>query len=833
MSTVRLSIGNSSYSISSSNTTGGESYVSANGLFMDFTGTWVSESNTSVQIKVTDYYVENSTTKDYWFKVKNPSGTTSDLIRINKGNYRAFTPNWTLTWNKTHSAQTGVDKPWYIYWYTDSAGKNLDRTWTIHIYGDISAKPSYAVKYNANGGSPTPGAQTKWYGENLTLASAISKANTTVTYTVTLKGNGISDPAALKATKTTKYTFSGWNTNSGGTGTNYNAGATYSANAAVTLYAKFTSSSTTSSVTFPSPTRSGYTFGGWGTAANSTSATYNGGQTLSNLASNPTYYAIWKRTITYNGNVPSGVSVSNVPSPATSVASSNTTIASGSGNTPTRTGYLFKGWASSPSANTAEYQPGDNYAANKPSVTLYAIWQSTVTVGSLVSVRCNQSGTPDDEGTYALLTLPWSTDSAASNTPTASFSITDEDGNPITVSTLSLSGHSGTISKLVAGFNTEKQYDIAITVSETTKGGSATARDILSRAYFTMDVLGDAYYDYETHTGPRPGHGIAFGMPAKEEGMHVGYPITIGNGDNAETAIRYRGPLLTQDMIRFLPNNTDAYGNGIIIGGGGAVIIGSGESAYNLQGSSGLNIDAGTETTYVASDGNIEFYSGCNTIGNRKKMVFESDGDTVICSRLYRISTTMADSKATVSSSTAITGVYDQDGNGVQVGYSEIFRTSTPSVYRSFAVTNTKANVTTGVYLHAFDNGNRFISSNAQNRILWSGAWFMLGSHTASLSANVSDQLSGIVLCWSAYVDGSAKNYDWVYTFIPKHHTANHGSTGVGTVLATANFGAVGMKYVYVYNDHLVGHDKNDDTGSANGITYRNNYWVLRYVVGV
>lgn len=450
-------------------------------------------------------------------------------VAVNTSANRTWTVNKSLSVNKTHAVQNNYIYVYFAGGYQRDDGEYSDNGNTI-LYFNVPAKTSYNVTYNANGGSTTPAAQTKWYGENLTLRGSISRANSTVTtYTVTLKGNGISDPAALKAAKTRKYTFAGWNTNSGGTGTNYSASATYSANAAATLYAKWTSSDSTAQVTFPSPTRSGYTFGGWGTTNTATTAAYAGGATLT-PTQDVTYHAIWKRTITYNGNVPSGVSVSNVPSPATSVASSNTTIASGAGNTPTRTGYLFKGWATTSSATTAEYQAGDNYAANKPTVTLYAVWQSTVTLGKLTSVRCNSSGTPTDDGDCALLTLPWSVDeSVSSATKSVSFSITGDNGSTPSHAGITLSGTSGTISTVVQNLSTEIQYTIAVTVSENVQGGSATARDTLSRAYFTMDVLGDAYYDYTNHTGPRPGHGIAFGMPAKEEGMHVGYPITRDN----------------------------------------------------------------------------------------------------------------------------------------------------------------------------------------------------------------------------------------------------------------------------------------------------------------
>ena len=78
----------------------------------------------------------------------------------------------------------------------------------------MPAKASYAVSYNANGGSGAPSSQTKWHGETL----------------------------ALSSTEPTRsgYTFSGWNTASDGSGTSYAAGASYTGNATLALYAKWT-----------------------------------------------------------------------------------------------------------------------------------------------------------------------------------------------------------------------------------------------------------------------------------------------------------------------------------------------------------------------------------------------------------------------------------------------------------------------------------------------------------------------------------------------------------------------------------------------------------------
>ena len=74
----------------------------------------------------------------------------------------------------------------------------------------------YIVTYNANGGSGSvPATQAKQHGDDLTLSNS----------TLTLSG----------------FAHIGWNTNSDGSGTHYDLGDTYSANADVTLYAEWAS----------------------------------------------------------------------------------------------------------------------------------------------------------------------------------------------------------------------------------------------------------------------------------------------------------------------------------------------------------------------------------------------------------------------------------------------------------------------------------------------------------------------------------------------------------------------------------------------------------------
>ena len=74
----------------------------------------------------------------------------------------------------------------------------------------VPALPSHRVSYNANGGTGAPAAQTKWYGEALTLSSA-------------------------KPTRP-NYVFQGWSTSANGA-VAYQPGGRYGSDANLTLYA--------------------------------------------------------------------------------------------------------------------------------------------------------------------------------------------------------------------------------------------------------------------------------------------------------------------------------------------------------------------------------------------------------------------------------------------------------------------------------------------------------------------------------------------------------------------------------------------------------------------
>ena len=94
----------------------------------------------------------------------------------------------------------------------------FDLTWSGSYAGTktasdsftLAAKTSYTVTFNANGGTGGPSKQTKWFGDDLTLASGVP----------TRSG----------------YTFMGWATSSGGA-VAYAPASKYTSNSGITLYA--------------------------------------------------------------------------------------------------------------------------------------------------------------------------------------------------------------------------------------------------------------------------------------------------------------------------------------------------------------------------------------------------------------------------------------------------------------------------------------------------------------------------------------------------------------------------------------------------------------------
>lgn len=119
-----------------------------------------------------------------------------------------------------------------------------------------------------------------------------------------------------------------------------------------------------------------------------------------------------------------------------------------------------------------------------------------------------------------------------------------------------------------------------------------------------------------------------------------------------------------------------------------------------------------------------------------------------------------------------------------------------------------------------------------ENKVLWSGAWYMTNEHTAYLDESISDQPNGIVLVFSAYRGSNAENYHWCTFFVPKY-LVSYQDRGFNCPLINTEFTNVACKYIYISDSQVTGNDNNASHGSASGISYNNRYYVMRYVIGV
>ena len=411
--------------------------------------TATSTTNTSVTLNVQVWlalkYNISDTSNQYYFtytndsgsSVTNPNGTSLSLkFGTSSGSGWAESSqkqlgSYSLTYTRGTSAKT-VNFSSKLNGLA-SDGYNVSASTSY----SVPAKPSYTISYNANGGSGAPASQTKWYGTNLTLST-------------------------VKPTRT-GYSFSKWNTAANGSGTSYNSGATYSANAAATLYAQWTAN--TYAVTFDAN-------GGSGAPANQTK-TYGVDLTLSSTI-------------------------------------------------PTRTNYNFLGWAATSTATTPIYSAGAKYTSNA-AITLYAVWELAYIkprITNFTADRCDQNGTASDTGTYALVKFDWACDQDVTNVRiewkvSSASSYSSDNGKDI-----SSSGRSGSVNEVVGNGELSAEYTYNIRVGVADSSGSNSTVKNLNPMILPLDIL----------VG---GTGVAIGKPATlNETFDVSWNTKL-NGDIA------------------------------------------------------------------------------------------------------------------------------------------------------------------------------------------------------------------------------------------------------------------------------------------------------------
>jgi uncharacterized repeat protein (TIGR02543 family) len=288
---------------------------------------------------------------------------------------------WTTAQSFTAS-QTGTV---YIRVIPYDRSNSNTGTYSIAYNTGIYRPAIYTVTFNINDGiGTTPSARTVISGSSITLPD----------------GSGFSRGG---------YAFGGWNTLANGTGTNYNANASYTPTGDITLYARWNAvytvtfninggSGTTPAAQTVTPgsyttlpngsgfSRSGYTFMSWSTEASGITG-YSPGSSY-RPTGDITLYATWvaNYTVTFSANGGTGTP----PAAMTVNVGSSITLPDASGLS--RDGYIFAWWNTEASGNGTNYAPGSSYTPTY-SATLYAKWNYTGETYFVYFVANGGSGT--------------------------------------------------------------------------------------------------------------------------------------------------------------------------------------------------------------------------------------------------------------------------------------------------------------------------------------------------------------------------------------------------------------------------------------------------------
>ena len=231
---------------------------------------------------------------------------------------------------------------------------------------------TWTVSYNAAGGTGAPAAQTKTEDVDLLLSTTAPTRSHKLTL---VKGEGEENQEITKAA-----TFTGWNTAEDGSGTAYAAGGTYTANAAVTLYAQWTFGTAGE---LPAMTKEGFDFNGWFTAQEGGTRIEAGTQITADQTLYPHFTEKAAGTFTVSFNAAGGtgapenqVKTENVDltlSAAVPTRSFTLTLSGEGNNQKITVSAAFTGWNTAEDGSGTAYAAGGTYTANAD-VTLYAQW---------------------------------------------------------------------------------------------------------------------------------------------------------------------------------------------------------------------------------------------------------------------------------------------------------------------------------------------------------------------------------------------------------------------------------------------------------------------------
>ena len=327
------------------------------------------------------YVSDNSVQKGQYLKFVMPSGTSGGPYYITPS---ALTVGKTYTWSvyiKASSAKTlnigseqggttkvNVTTSWQKVTHTFTAKDTQYKAFIFYVSGSSWADDDelYIHSLEIMEGTPDHDEQTKKYGEQLGTLPSPTRENYTFQgwYTAPVGGSKISSTTTVPSKDTTYYAH--WTTNS------YKVTYDYATNGG--------SSATVTSDDFyygsnvdlsPTASKSGYSFVGWNTNKDATTAL-----TSYNITGNTTLYAIYKQTLkaTFNTNGATSVGSASLTCTRYNKGASCTVKAP----SITRSGFTVNGWSTNKDA-TSGTAVGANLTLTG-NTTYYALTSKGITI---------------------------------------------------------------------------------------------------------------------------------------------------------------------------------------------------------------------------------------------------------------------------------------------------------------------------------------------------------------------------------------------------------------------------------------------------------------------
>ena len=625
------------------------------------------------------------------------------------------------------------------------------------------------------------------------------------------------------ATQYTVVINASWETYYSGAKTNYGMTAT-SGGVTSTLSAFDGTKRSSGSKTFTGT----YSISGNGSATKTVTVTFrnfntdNDDSATKTVSFTVTVPAWTSYKITYNANGGNGA-----PSAQTKWKDQTLTLSS---TKPTRTGYSFLGWSTSSTATSATYSAGGSYTANA-AATLYAVWKANT-----YTVKYNANG---GTGAPANQTKTYGKTLTLSSTiPTRTNYNFKGWGTSASATTVSYAaGGSYTANAaitLYAIWELAYQKPRIVNVSSVRCDSTGAANDEGQNGLITFDwecdqtvssivikwkLTSDTSWTSVTVSASGTSGTISHVVGEDSLSAENTYDIhiTVTNGGGSSYAIS------TLTSMKFVID---------VLSGGGGIAFGKTAETEGVA-----------EFAFEAKF-NSPVYGKALGMDKLPAIPSGSDLNNYMEPGCYAVqSNSIAASCANIPLDRAgRLEVWSATGEGIRSEQWSYLRQRYIPYNSSNAVWErdiTRGEDNTWTYYEWWRSSLTPAASDDvyhEQKCLWGGdltsGMYMTEGHTITLTEAVSAQPHGIILVFCAYNGTSDTNYSWQSFFVPKQLVALS-TSGHTFVLGRGKFTYTGTKYLYIGDTSISGHADNNLTGTSNGITYANNKFVLRYVIGV